>query len=417
MKITNVKAREIYDSRGVPTLECQIFLDQDCYVLASVPSGMSKGIHEAMELRDGGSRLFGKGVLKACQIIETVFAPELLGKSPDLLTIDSFMIEADGTANKVKYGANSMLAVSIAVAKAQALSEHMELYECIAHLYGAQTVMLPYPLFNVINGGKHADNNLIFQEFMILPIGGSNFRESLELGALFFHELKELLIKSDKKIVYGDEGGVASAFESEFEALDLLTETIARIGEGDLFRIALDVAASEFYNTRTHCYELHNEFLTSEELVSFYAKLIQTYPIFSLEDGLAQDDWQGWIHMKSVLGGTIQLVGDDLFVTSAQRIKHGVTVNAANAVIIKPNQVGTVSETLQAIQLCYEQGLNAIISHRSGETEDTFIADLVVGTSTGQIKSGGLSRSERLAKYNRLLRIEDLLVSGMLFDI
>ncbi len=417
MKITNVKAREIFDSRGMPTLECQIFLDHDHYVLASVPSGMSRGIHEAVELRDGGSRLFGKGVLKASQIIETVFAPQLIGTSPDLLVIDTFMIEADGTVNKAKYGANSMLAVSMAVAKAQALSEHMELYECIAHLYGAQTVMLPYPLFNVINGGIHADNNLFFQEFMILPIGGSNFRESLELGALFFYELKVLLKKTNKPIVYGDEGGIASSFESEYEALDMITEVIARIGDGNLFRIALDVAASEFYNVTTHCYDLHDEFLTSEELVALYAKLIQTYPIFSIEDGLAQDDWQGWMHMKSVLGDTIQLVGDDLFATSAQRIKHGVMVDAANAVIIKPNQVGTITETLQTIQFCFEQGLNTIISHRSGETEDTFIADLAVGTSAGQIKAGGLSRSERLAKYNRLLRIEDTLLSSMLLDV
>ena len=417
MKITNVKAREIFDSRGMPTLECQIFLEHDFSVIASVPSGMSRGIHEAMELRDGGSRLFGKGVLKAQTIIETVFAPQLIGMSPDLLAIDHFMIEADGTVNKVKYGANTMLAVSMAVVKAQALREHMEVYECIAHLYGVQTVMMPYPLFNVINGGVHADNNLAFQEFMILPIGGSNFRESLELGALFFHELKNILVKSGKALVYGDEGGLACAFESEYEALDMLTETIARIGNGDLFRIALDIAASEFYNTTTQCYEFHDQFLTSEELVALYAKLIQTYPIFSLEDGLAQDDWQGWMHMKSVLGETIQLVGDDLFATSVQRIKHGITVNTANAVLIKPNQVGTVTETLQAIQLCYEQGLNPIISHRSGETEDTFIADLAVGTSAGQIKAGGLCRSERLAKYNRLLRIEDQLILNILHDV
>lgn len=417
MKITNVKAREIFDSRGMPTLECQIFLDNDYSVLASVPSGISKGVHEALELRDGGSRLFGKGVLKARQIIETVFAPELIGASPDLAAIDRFMIEADGTVSKTKYGANTLLAVSMAVAKAQAVSERMELYECIAHLYGAQTVMLPYPLFNVINGGLHADNGLVFQEFMVLPIGGTNFRESLELGAVFFHELKNLLVKAGKRIVFGDEGGVATLFKSEYEALDYITETITRVGSGDLFRIALDVAASEFYNTTTKCYELHNEFLTSEELVSFYTKLIQTYPIFSIEDGLAQDDWQGWIHLKSVLGETIQLVGDDLFASSAQRIKHGVALNAANAVIIKPNQVGTITEILQALQLCSELGLNAIISHRSGETEDTFIADLAVGTSAGQIKAGGLTRSERLAKYNRLLRIEDQLVSSMLLDV
>lgn len=416
MKITNIKAREIFNSRGMPTIECQIILDHDYSVLASVPSGKSKGVHEALELRDGGLRLFGKGCLKACEVITTIFAPEFLGTLPDLATADQFMIEADGTASKSKYGANTMLALSIAMAKAQAVSERMELYECIAHLYGVQTVMLPYPLFNVVNGGLHAHNNLAIQEFMVLPIGGTNFRESLELGVIFFHELQALVVKKGKRIAFGDEGGISCSFESEYEVLDLIAETITRIENGNLYRIALDVAASEFYNPTTQCYELHDEFLTSTELVERYAQLIQIYPIFSIEDGLAQDDWQGWAYMKQLLGNTIQLVGDDIFATSIPRIKHGVTVDAANAVIIKPNQVGTVTETLRALKFCYEQGLNAIVSHRSGETEDTFIADLVVGASVGQIKAGSLFGSERLAKYNRLLRIEDTLTSQMLLN-
>lgn len=417
MKITNIKAREIFNSRGMPTIECQIILDHDYSVFASVPNGKSKGVHEALELRDGGIRLFGKGCLRACEVITNMFAPEFLGTSPDLAYADQFMIEADGTTNKSKYGANTMLAMSMAMAKAQAVSKRMELYECLAHLYGAQTVMLPYPLFNVINGGVHAQNNLAIQEFMILPIGGTNFRESLELGVIFFQELQSLVAKTGKKIVYGDEGGIASSFESEYEVLDLITETISRIENGNLYRIALDVAASEFYNSTTQCYELHDEFLTSKELVEKYIQLVQTYPIFSLEDGLAQDDWQGWVYLKQVLGNTVQLVGDDIFATSIARIKHGIMIDAANAVIIKPNQVGTVTETLLALKFCSEQGLNAIVSHRSAETEDTFIADLVVGTSAGQIKAGSLSGSERLAKYNRLLRIEDTLTSQMLFNV
>lgn len=415
MKITRVQAREIFDSRGFPTIECQIFLENGTYVLASVPTGASKGVHEALELRDGGARLFGKGLLKAIDYIQNSIGPELVGKKPDVVAADRFMIELDGTTNKAKLGANTLLAVSIAVTKAQAVAEHMELYEFIAHLYGAQTVTLPYPLFNVINGGVHADNNLHIQEYMIMPVGGSNFRQAMELGVMFFQELKDVLKKAGKSISVGDEGGFSSLFSHEIEALDFLTDVISRIGDGNLFCIALDIAASEFYDNETHCYNWHGDFLTSADLIELYSKLIQTYPIYSIEDGLSQDDWQGWVTMMGQFGDRVQLIGDDLFVTSLQRIKHGSSVNAANAVLIKPNQVGTVTETLQAIQACYESRLNVVISHRSGETEDTFIADLAVASSAGQIKAGGCCRSERLAKYNRLLRIEDRLASG-LFD-
>jgi enolase len=417
MKIAKVQAREIFDSRGLPTLECQIFLDNGTSVLSSVPSGASKGIHEALELRDGGERLFGKGVLKAIEYIEETIAPELIGKKPDPFAMDRFMIELDGTVNKAKLGANTMLAVSMAIVKAQAAAEEMELYESIAHLYGAETVTLPYPLFNVINGGVHADNNLLIQEFLIMPVGGASFRESLEHAMILFHELKAVLKKLGKNIAVGDEGGFAASFSSELEALDLLGDVIARIGNGNLFAIALDVASSQFYDTQTQCYNWHDDFLTSEEMIKFYATLIQTYPIYSIEDGLSQDDWQGWIAMTKTLGDRIQLVGDDLFVTSVQRLKHGISVGAANAALIKPNQIGTVTETLEAIRTSSELGMNVIISHRSGETEDTFIADLAVGTSAGQIKAGGCSRSERLAKYNRLIRIEDSLLSGLMIEL
>ena len=416
MKITKVQAREIFDSRGFPTLECQLFLDNDVSVLASVPAGKSKGIHEALELRDGGARLFGKGVLKAIEYIEHTIGPELLGKEPDLFLADRLMIELDGTTNKVKLGANTMLAVSMAVTRAQAHAEHLELYELIAHVYGSQTVTLPFPLFNVINGGVHADNNMRIQEFMITPIGGGNFRDTMELGVVLFYELKALLKKAGKIITVGDEGGFACLFSTETEALDFLTEAITKIGNGDHYRIAIDVAASEFYNEQTHCYDWHGDFLTSAEMIALYTTLVQTYPIYSIEDGLSQDDWQGWMAMMNQMGDKIQIVGDDLFVTSEQRIKHGCLVNAANAVIIKPNQIGTITETLNAIQACAASSMNSIISHRSGETEDTFIADLAVGTSSGQIKAGGCSRSERLAKYNRLLRIEDQLIRSLMVN-
>lgn len=413
MKITNVQAREIFDSRGYPTVECQITLQNDHSVIASVPSGLSKGSHEALELRDGGSRLFGKGVLKSVEYIEQIIGPELLGKFPDLLTMDQHINELDGTPNKSRLGANTTLAVSIAIARAQALAENLELYELLAHLYNMETVTLPYPLFNMFNGGVHATTGLCIQEFMIMPIAGTNFRQAMESAIIFHHELKSLLLKAGKSTALGDEGGFISSFSTEIEALDFLVEAMAKIGVGDLFRIALDVAASQFYNPQTQCYEWHGDFLTAEDLIEMYARLIQSYPIYSIEDGLDQDDWQGWKKMTAYLGDKVQLAGDDLFVTSVQRIQYGGSMNAANAVVIKPNQVGTVTQTLLALQASYEQQMNTIISHRSGETDDTFIADLAVAASAGQIKAGGCSR---LAKYNRLLHIEDHLMSRFLMD-
>ncbi len=415
MKIIKIQGREIFDSRGFPTLECELTLDDGCSFIASVPSGASTGIHEAIELRDNDAqRLFGKGVLKSIDILENVIAPALIGNAPQVCSIDRFMIDLDGTPNKARLGANTILSASIAVLKAQAHLEQVELYECIAHLYNAEAVMLPIPLFNMINGGAHADNNLRIQEFMVAPLGAKNFRHALEQASLVFHHLKRLLKEAGKTVSVGDEGGFAPHFEHEVEAIDFLLKAIDEVGDQDMFRIALDVAASEFYNAQSRTYLWHNKEYSSTDMIAFYQELLAYYPIYSIEDGLAQDDWDGWMTLNRTLGETTQIVGDDLFVTSSSRIIHGVKTHAANAAIIKPNQVGTVTETLQAIQTCQEYGMGTIISHRSGETEDSFIADLAVGTSAGQIKAGSCSRGERMAKYNRLLRIEDQLIYGLL---
>lgn len=412
MKIKRVIGREIFDSRGLPTIECELVLDNGATVLASVPAGSSTGIHEAKELRDP-QRLLGKGVAGAVEVIEKQLAPLLLGKAPDVIDMDLKMIALDGTIDKHRLGANSILAASMAITKAQALAEDMQLYELIAHLYGSGSVSLPFPLFNMINGGVHADNNLRIQEFMVMPTEGNSFREAMEQGVLVFQKLKELLKKSGKTIAVGDEGGFASRFESETEALDFLTTAIEAVNP-KAFKIALDVAASEFYDPATKQYNWNGTPLSSDGLIDYYSMLLLSYPIFSIEDGLAQDDWDGWIEMNKRLGGIIQLVGDDLFTTNSERIFKGIQTQAANAVLIKPNQIGTITETLQAVQLAQEHSLGVVISHRSGETEDTFIADLAVGTSAGQIKTGGCSRGERIAKYNRLLRIEDNLMLSLL---
>lgn len=417
MKITNVQAREIFDSRGFPTVECQITLGNNQSFIASVPSGLSTGIHEAFELRDGGTRLFGQGVLHAVECIEQTIGPELIGKNPDLIAVDQFMIELDETPNKANLGANTTLAVSMAMARAQACAEDIELYELLAYIYGMPTVTLPYPLFTIINGGMHADNGLLIQDFMVMPLVGDNFRHATELVVTLFQELKILLKKAGKNTAVGDEGGFASLFSGEIEALDFLVEAMARVGEGDVFRIALDVAASQFYNPQTQCYDWHGDFLTSDNLIEMYAKLVQTYPIYSIEDGLHHSDWQGWKKMTSCLGDAVQLVGDDLFATTIDRIKHGNAMNVANAVVIKPNQVGTITQALQTMQVCHDLGLNTVVSHRTGETEDSFIADFALATSAGQFKAGGCSRSENLAKYNRLLRIEEQLIAEAMISL
>ena len=414
MKIVRVYAREIFDSRGLPTVACDLELDNGTKISSSVPSGASCGQHEALELRDGGKRLMGKGVLKAISNIEKIIAPELLGKEPTALELDRMLIELDGTRNKSNLGANATLAVSMSLFKAQAYLEKIELFELLAYMTGAETVSLPYPMFNMINGGAHADNNLRIQEFMIIPTDAKSFSQAMEVAVAVFYELKRLLQKQGKSVSLGDEGGFAPRFSDEIEALDCLMEAINKvyISHKVTCAVALDVAASEFYDKSKQLYKWHEKYLSTEDLIEFYTQLIQHYPIYSIEDGLDQNDWDSWTLMTKLLGERILVVGDDIFVTNADRLNQGIESKAATATIIKPNQIGTVTEALQAIALCKEYGFETIVSHRSGETCDSFIADLAVGSSARYIKSGGCSRSERMAKYNRLLQIESWLVDN-----
>jgi enolase len=411
MKINRISAREIYDSQGWPTVLCEIFLDNGQSVEASVPSGKSKGPYEAVELRDGGPRLAGKGVRCAVETIEQVIAPLFIGREPQALEMDISMIELDGTEDKSKLGANSMLAVSMALYRAEALSEHMELYELFASLYDTETVSMPFPMLNVINGGVHADSNVRIQEFMIVPVMAQTFRSAFEVSVLAFHELGNLLTKMGKKPAFGREGGYVCHFESDFEALDILATVIKVVNDTQPINcvIALDVAASEFYNVQNSTYDWFSKQLSLRDMIEVYQEIASRYPLYSLEDPLTYDDWFGWIELTQVFDQKLQIVGDDLFATHASRIQFGALEKAATAAIIKPNQCGTIAETLQAIATCKASNLNTIVSHRSSETEDSFIADLAVGTSAGQIKSGSCCRSERLAKYNRLLAIEDTL--------
>lgn len=418
MKIIKVAAREIFDSRGQPTVECTVILENECTFSASVPSGLSRGSFEAVELRDGGPRLAGKGVLRAIENIENSIAPLILNKEPNLVEADLKMIDLDGTENKMKLGANATLAVSMAVARAQAAVEELEIYEMIAVLCDYESVALPFPMFNIINGGMHATNNLKIQEFMVMPIGTQNFRSAFEATTTLVYALKKLLEENQRSTALGDEGGFASYFHDEREALDFIMAAIdnaSSLQESEIgFVISLDAAASYFYDTKTNLYVLGEKRYTSDELIAFYESLANQYPIYSIEDGLSENDLQGWIKLTKKLGSKVQIVGDDIFATSADRILAGFKDTIANAAIIKPNQVGTITETLQAIQVCKDNSINTIISHRSGETDDTFIADLAVGTSAGHIKAGSCMRGERVSKYNQLLRIEDKLVFSLL---
>lgn len=406
--------REIYDSAGWPTVLCEIHLDNGLSVTASVPSGTSVSEYEAVPIHDGGSRLEGKGVQRAIDAIDRIIAPALVDKPPQALEMDLILLDLDGSPDKSHLGANTLLAVSMAVYRAEALCNGMELYAFIAAILQEETVSIPFPLINVINGGAHTDNNLRIQEFMIMPIGAPTFRSSFEVGMLVFHELGDILKSLDKLTALGMEGGYACNFRSEREALDLLLEAIERVNSRHTLScvIALDIAASQFYDTKTGLYQWHNRNLTTEEMIYFYQDLVSQYPIYSIEDPLSQDDWDGWIALTQTLKDKIQIVGDDIFATDIYRISQGGEDQVATSVIIKPNQVGTIAETLQAISLCKNLGLNTIVSHRSAETEDTFIADLAVGTSAGQIKAG-CAHSERLAKYNRLLAIEDELTFSL----
>ncbi|MCL5115610.1 MAG: phosphopyruvate hydratase [Firmicutes bacterium] len=401
-----VNAIEILDSRGNPTLAVRVVLDDGSEGVARVPSGASTGAHEAVELRDGGSRYGGKGVLNAIRHVNEVIAPQLVGqRASQQSNIDHQLIEWDGTLQKSRLGANAILGVSMGVMRAAAESTKVPLYR---YLGGSQARTLPVPLLNVLNGGAHADNNVDIQEFMIVPAGAGTFNEAMQMASETYQALKSLLKERGLRTAVGDEGGFAPDLASDQEALDLLMAAIKKAGlePGRDVALALDVASTDTELYRDGAYVLGGKAQSAEELVSWYQSLVQAYPIVSIEDGLAEDDWDGWKLMNQKLGQAVQLVGDDLFVTNPTRIARGLEENIANAVLIKLNQIGTVSETLEAMRMAQRRGWRAVVSHRSGETEDTTIADLTVATNSGQIKTGAPARSERVAKYNRLLFIE-----------
>ena len=407
-EIKEIKAREILDSRGNPTVEADVMLSDGVIGRAAVPSGASTGEHEVLELRDGDrNRYLGKGVLKAVNNVRELIAPELLGMdASDQKAIDNAMIKLDGTDNKGRLGANAMLAVSLAAARACAVSRGEPLYR---YLGGDKARQLPVPMMNVINGGKHADNNVDLQEFMIMPVGAESFSSALRMSAEVFHHLKVVLKDKSYQTAVGDEGGFAPDLSSNSEAVDVIISAIEKAGykPGEDVAIALDPAASSFYRDGKYVLSAERAEKTSSGMIDYYEKLMNDYPIVSIEDGLAEDDWDGWKEMTERLGGRIQIVGDDLFVTNVTRLQRGISEKAANSILIKVNQIGTLTETMDAIRLAKSAGFTAVVSHRSGETEDTTIADISVGADTGQIKSGSLSRSERVAKYNQLLRIEE----------
>jgi enolase len=417
--IEDVYAREILDSRGNPTVEVEVILEDGSFGAAAVPSGASTGEYEAVELRDGDkNRYLGKGVLKAVENVNNVIADEIIGMdATDQPALDQLMIELDGTPNKGKLGANAILGVSMAAARAAAESVGLPLYQYIG---GVNAKVLPVPMMNILNGGKHADNNVDVQEFMIAPAGAANFAEALRMGAEVFHNLKKVLSARKYNTAVGDEGGFAPDLKSNEEALQLIMEAIGKAGYKagiDIF-ICLDPASSEFFDAEKGRYILASEGkeLTSEEMIDYYAKWVEKYPIVSIEDGLAENDWPGWKLMTEKLGGKIQIVGDDLFVTNTEKLGRGIREGIANSILIKLNQIGTLTETLDAIEMAHKAGYTAVVSHRSGETEDSTIADLVVATNAGQIKTGSASRSDRIAKYNQLLRIEDMLGNGAKFS-
>ena len=412
MFISDVFAREILDSRGNPTVEVEVVLESGEMGRAAVPSGASTGIYEAVELRDGDkSRYLGKGVLNAVDNVNEIIAPELIGMNVfDQVGIDQMLIELDGTDNKGKLGANAILGVSMAVVKAAAEELGMPLFQ---YLGGVNAKVLPTPMMNIINGGEHADNNVDIQEFMVMPVGADSWAEALRMGAEIFHSLKSVLKGKGLNTAVGDEGGFAPNLGSNEEALMAIVEAIEKAGykPGDEVKIAMDAAASSFYSADKKKYVLAGEGkeLTSEEMVAFYEDLVSKYPIISIEDGLDENDWDGFKLMTERLGDKIQIVGDDLFVTNTAKLEEGIQKGIANSILIKLNQIGTITETLDAIEMAKRAGYTAIISHRSGETEDTTIADLVVAVNAGQIKTGAPSRTDRVAKYNQLIRIEEMI--------
>jgi enolase len=404
-----IQAREILDSRGNPTIEADVVLRDGSFGRAAVPSGASTGEHEAVELRDGDKkRYLGKGVLQAVENVNTVLARELGGQEAnDQAGIDDHMIRLDGTPNKGGLGANAILAVSMAVCRAAAHSARMPLYR---YLGGLQARILPVPMMNVLNGGVHADNTVDFQEFMIMPVGAENFAQALRMGAETFHTLKKVLKQRGYNTSVGDEGGFAPSLKSNVEAVEVLLEAIEAAGysPGHDICLALDPAASEMFQDGKYVlFKSDKSQKSSDDMIKIYADWVRQYPIISIEDGLAQDDWDGWKAMTEALGDKIQIVGDDVFVTNTERLQRGIEEGAANSILIKLNQIGTVTETIRCIELARRHGFTSVVSHRSGETEDAFIADFTVGLGTGQIKTGSASRSDRIAKYNQLLRIEE----------
>ncbi len=412
-KITKIHGREILDSRGNPTVEVDVYLDSGVMGRAAVPSGASTGEHEAVELRDGDkARYLGKGVSKAVNNVNTVMAEKVVGQQADFKAIDQILIKLDGTENKGKLGANAILGVSMAVAKADALDQKKPVY---AYLGGKDAKILPVPLMNILNGGMHADNNLDIQEFMIAPVGAKTFKEALRMATEVFHNLKSILKSKKLSTSVGDEGGFAPSLTNNEEALTLIIEAIKKAGyspDKDVM-IALDAASSSFY--KNGAYGFDGKQISADDLIAIYASLVKKYPIISIEDGLDENDWNGWQALTAKLGATVQIVGDDLFVTNVKRLTEGINKKVANSILVKVNQIGSLSETLDTINLAKKNKYTSIISHRSGETEDVMIAHLAVATGVGQIKTGSLSRTDRLCKYNELLRIEEELGSKAVY--
>lgn len=410
--IEDIVARQILDSRGNPTVEVDVILTGGIKGRAAVPSGASTGSFEALELRDGDEDCYlGKSVMKAVNNVNNIIAPELVGeKASHQREIDTFMIDMDGTENKSKLGANAILGVSLACAKAAANGYNMSLYR---YLGGINALTLPVPMMNIINGGAHADNNIDFQEFMIAPVGAKSFKQAIQMGSEIFHTLQKVLKEKGLSTSVGDEGGFAPNLSSNAEAVEVILEAIYRAGyDTDSVKICLDVASSEFYEDGLYNLKGEGKTLTPDEMVDFLAEWVDKYPIVSIEDGMAEEDWEGWEKLTKRIGSRCQLVGDDLFVTNTRRLAEGIRRGVANSILIKVNQIGTLTETLNAISMAHAAGYTAIVSHRSGETEDTFIADLAVATNCGMIKTGSASRSDRMAKYNQLIRIEERLGSA-----
>ncbi|MDE3213805.1 MAG: phosphopyruvate hydratase [Bacteroidota bacterium] len=417
--ITSIKARQILDSRGNPTVEVDVLTENEYLGRAAVPSGASTGVHEAVELRDEDKKVYsGKGVLKAVANVNDLIADKLIGWDvADQIGIDSAMITLDGTENKSKLGANAILAVSLAVAKAAALEANLPLFRYVG---GTNARTLPIPMMNILNGGSHADNKIDFQEFMVMPVGAASFSEALRWGVEIFHSLKSVLKKKGYSTNVGDEGGFAPNIQSNEEAIETVLSAIEKAGykAGSQVAIAMDPAVSEMYDTKEKVYHFHKsdgKKLSSAAMVEFWEKWVSQYPIISLEDGMAEDDWEGWKLITDKLGSKVQLVGDDLFVTNVKRLQKGIDGHIANGLLVKVNQIGSLTETINAVTLAQTHGYNTIMSHRSGETEDTTIADLAVALNCGQIKTGSASRTDRIAKYNQLVRIEEILAESAVF--